>query len=218
MTQTDEQLQRVIAAASVAGASLVIPTRMIDLHREVKPSARQQALRWGAFLLIYAPLEAFFNQVLASEESNRVIPLNPDKLRERALKLHQVDLFQSDWSLRTRVPSSSGHGRSRWTLYDTPAKLRQYLGGMKYLRDLLGHGGNPYAARNSSSSLWQVRDGWSMRLMGVEGFLQAAYDLMDQTVTAYGGEHGMVDWPEPVRSGLSAEPMPTLRKLASGQR
>lgn len=217
MAQTNEQLQRVIAAASVAAASLEIPTRMIDLHREVNRSVRQQALRWGAFLLVYAPVEAFFNEVLASEENNRVIPLNPDKLRERALKLHQVDLFQSDWSLRTRVPSFHGQGRSRWTLYDTPTKLRQYLADMKSLRDLLSHGGNPYSATNSSSSLWRVNDGWSMRLMGVEGFLQAAYDLMDHTVMAYGGVRGMVDWPEPVRSGLSAEPMPALRKVAPVQ-
>jgi hypothetical protein len=155
--------------------------------------------------------------VLLSEGSTRAIPLNPDKLRARAHSLHQVHLFQSDWGLRTRIPSMGGHGRSRWALYATTASLRSYLADMKSLRDLLSHGGNPYATTNSSAALWQVRNGWSMRLMGVEGFLQAACDLMDQTVMAYGGDYGMVDWPQPVRSGLSAEPMPMLPKVASIQ-
>lgn len=216
VVNTNEELHKVLGAASVAATSLQIPTRMIDLHREVKPSVRQQALRWGAFLLVYAPLEAFFNEVLASELDKRVISLNPDKLRDRALKLHQTHLFQSRWSIRTRVPSRGG-GRSRWILYSNNTGLRQYLADMKYLRDLLSHGGNPYSAMNSSSALWQVKDGWSMRLMGVEGFLQAACDLMDQTVMAYGGTYEMVDWPEPVRSGLSAEPMPALSLMEAAK-
>lgn len=211
----EKQLGIAARAAATAATSLEIPTRMLDLHREVRPSARQQALRWGAFLLVYAPAEAFFNEVLASEENNRVIALNPDRLRDRALKLHRVSLFESDWSLRTRVPSFNGGGRSRWTLIDTSLQIRQYLADMKSLRDLLSHGGDPYKATNSSQVLWSVSSGWSMRVMGVEGFLQAVCDLMSQTVMAYGGSIDTLKWPEPVRSGLSAEPMPVLRKLAT---
>lgn len=213
--EASEHLEKVLDSASMAAASLRIPTQMINLHREVKRSARQQALRWGAFLLVYAPLEAFFNEILSSEENNRVVPLNPDKLRDRALKLHQIHLFESSWSLRTRAPSMRGGGRSKWVLFETTNGIRQYLADMKSLRDLLSHGGNPYNATNSSSALWWVHDGWSMRIMGVEGFLQAACDLMDQTVVAYGGDRGQIAWPEPVRSGLSARPMPALRGAAS---
>lgn len=207
--RTHQHLDQVLASASSAAKSLLIPTRMIDLHREVPRSERQAALRWGAFLLVYAPLEAFFNEVLASEKNTRTIRLNVDTLRTRGLELHNVRLFEKDWSLRTRVPSGLG-GRSRWNLYGSGTAIRPYLADMKSLRDLLSHGGNPYAASNSSSALWPVKDGWSMRLMGVEGFLQAACDLMDQTLVAYGGDWGMVPWPEPVRSGLSAEPKPPL--------
>lgn len=208
--ETSEHLQKVLDSASTAAMSLKIPSQMIDLHREVERSARQQALRWGAFLLIYAPIEGFFNEILTSEESNRVVPLNSDKLRDRALKLHQVHLFQSSWSLRTRGPSVRAGGRSKWILYETTAEVRHYLADMKSLRDLLSHGGNPYNATNLSSSLWRVHDGWSMRIMGVEGFLQAACDLMDQTIVAYGGGFGQISWPTPIRSGLSARPMPAL--------
>ncbi|BDZ48258.1 hypothetical protein GCM10025867_04990 [Frondihabitans sucicola] len=207
-----EPLEAVLAAASRASASLTIPVRMIDLHREVAPSRRQQALRWGAFLLIYGPLERFYNEVLESKESTRTLPLNPDKLRDRALELHQVHLFNSKWSLRTRVPSPQGWGRSRWVLYESTTQIRRYLGDMKSLRDHLSHGGDPCSATNTSGSLWKVKDGWSMRLMGVEGFLQAACDLMEQTIIAFGGSRQMIEWPVPVRSGLSAEPMPVLRR------
>ena len=53
-----------------------------------------------------------------------------------------------------------------------------------------------------------------MRLMGVEGFVQATTDLIGQTILAYGGTLADVpDWPEPERSGLSAETRPPLPLL-----
>jgi hypothetical protein len=53
-----------------------------------------------------------------------------------------------------------------------------------------------------------------MRVMGAEGFIQAACDLAGQTVLAFGGSaDDFPTWPEPVRSGLSAEPRPSLPLL-----
>ena len=76
------------------------------------------------------------------------------------------------------------------------------------------HGGDPYAATNQSGALWVQKKGNSMTLMGAEGFLQACSDLASQTVLAYGGDLGALpEWPEPHRSGLSAEPRPTLPLL-----
>ncbi len=53
-----------------------------------------------------------------------------------------------------------------------------------------------------------------MRLMGAEGFIQACCDLASQTVLAHGGSPGdFPEWPEPERSGLSAERRPSLPLL-----
>lgn len=50
-----------------------------------------------------------------------------------------------------------------------------------------------------------------MRLMCAEGFVQACTDLATQTILAYGNDVSQVpSWPEPERSGLSAEKRPPL--------
>jgi hypothetical protein len=49
-------------------------------------------------------------------------------------------------------------------------RLKDYLSDMKGLRDLLSHGGDPFSVTNDGRTLWEVRGGWSLRLMGVEGF------------------------------------------------
>ncbi|GAB3245244.1 hypothetical protein [Arthrobacter pigmenti] len=87
---------------------------------------------------------------------------------------------------------------------------------MKKLPDLLNHGQDPRTTANTSGALWPLADGGqSMRLMGAEGFIQACCDLSEQTVLAYGGGEGdFPDWPEPERSGLSAEKRPELTLLA----
>ncbi|WP_129667126.1 hypothetical protein [Phytoactinopolyspora endophytica] len=86
---------------------------------------------------------------------------------------------------------------------------------MKKLRDLLNHGQDPRKATNESGALWPLaRGGHSMRLMGAEGFIQACCDLAAQTVLAYGGDvSNLPAWPEPERSGLSAEKRPRLKLL-----
>jgi hypothetical protein len=82
---------------------------------------------------------------------------------------------------------------------------------MKNLRDRLNHGGDVKAVSNESFALWPISGGHSMSIMGVEGFIQACTDLAHQTVLAYGGRADQLpDWPEPQRSGLSAEKRPKL--------
>ncbi len=75
---------------------------------------------------------------------------------------------------------------------------------MKKLRDLLSHGGNPVNVTNRGRTLWEVRDGWSLRLMGVEGFIQLVEDLAEQALLEAGVPPDEVPvWPEPQRSGIS---------------
>lgn len=222
------ELPRVLEQADILSQRWDIPTRMISLHRELQtattPSGerltgkRQHTLRWGAFLLIYAPMEAFFNEALGYRaDKGRTLPLNPDKVRTAAKVKHDVELFTKDWGVRTRILSTRQGNRSRWHLYSGSGDLRDYLADMKSLRDVLSHGGDPYGASNKSGALWTVSKGESMRLMGVEGFLQACCDLVDQTILAYGVDPSdRVAWPEPHRSGLSAEKRPEL-KLTFGK-
>jgi hypothetical protein len=92
---------------------------------------------------------------------------------------------------------------------------------MKRLRDLLSHGGDPVSVPNDSRTLWKVRSGWSLRLMGVEGFIQLVEDLAEQALLEAGVPLERVPtWPEPQRSGISLSRLPSLPnrdRLAQGQ-
>ncbi|MBN9738068.1 MULTISPECIES: hypothetical protein [Pseudonocardia] len=223
------RLPIVLEAASSLAAGLVNPTLLVTLHRDIDElegldgrrlgrSNKQYALRWAIFTMSYAALESFFNDILRDTASQRTLPVNPDKLRSAGDK-HGVKLFTSDWGLRTRVKGTSAGNRSRWVVYSGKQELVAYLADMKNLRDLLAHGSDPNKVSNASGALWPlINGGNSMRLMGAEGFIQAAGDLAAQTVLAFGGEADDVPvWPEPARSGLSAEPRPVL-KLLEGRR
>ena len=218
-------LAPVVEAAERLAVSLRTPSLLVTLHRDINDvagldgrrlqgSRKQQALRWGIFTLTYSATEAFFNDVLTpTQAGRRLIPLNPDKLRDAGQR-RGVDLFTNGWGVRTRTPGLLRGKRSRWRSYVGVTGVRLYLADMKSLRDLLSHGGDPYAATNQSGALWVQKKGNSMTLMGAEGFLQACSDLASQTVLAYGGDLGALpEWPEPHRSGLSAEPRPTLPLL-----
>lgn len=220
-------LAAVHEAADSLAAGLVNPTLLVSLHRDIDElegldgrrlgrSPKQYALRWAVFTMAYAALESFFNDILRDPASPRLLPLNPDKLRSAGDK-HGVKLFTNDWGVRTRVLGTSGGNRSRWALYSGRQQLVAYLADMKQLRDLLTHGSDPTKVSNVSGALWPLANGGSsMRLMGAEGFIQAAGDLAAQTVLAFGGEIGDVPiWPEPARSGLSAEPRPVLKLLGA---
>ncbi|MEU8773553.1 hypothetical protein [Streptomyces sp. NPDC048606] len=219
-------LPAVIAAAGALSAGLRNPALLVGLHRDIdgltgkdgrslKGSKKQYALRWGIFTTSYAAVEAFFNDVLALDPSRtRHLPLNPDKLRHVAQQ-QGVRLFTNDWGVRTRTLGTAAGNRSRWTAYVGTREVNLYLADMKTLRDVLSHGGNPYAVSNHSGALWPLKGGGhSMRLMGAEGFIQACCDLGSQTLLAFGGTSAdFPEWPEPERSGLSAERRPSLPLL-----
>lgn len=224
---SNTQRDVVIEAAHALAAGLGNPSLLVTLHRDIDllsggdgkrlgRSAKQYALRWAIFTMSYSALEAFFNDVLSSPGQTRSLPLNIDKLRN-AGSAHGVRLFTNDWGVRTRTGGVWPGNRSRWVVYSGSKALGQYLADMKSLRDLLSHGKDPRAASNGSGALWPLAaGGHSMRLMGAEGFIQASCDLASQTILAYGGDIGdLPSWPEPARSGLSAEKRPPLKLLGS---
>lgn len=162
--------------AESAGGELALrlrlPCDIVDVHRLNDSRARiYSSLRYGAFLLAYAPLESFFTQLTryAERTNGRALPLNLDKI-QRELTLQWPDAsFQTNlWEARTRQqPTRAGH-RSEWALLKG-GRLKEYLADMNRLRDLLSHESDPVRATNDSRTLWKVRDGWSLRLMGFEG-------------------------------------------------
>ncbi len=224
MEASSVRIQRVVDAANRHAESLRDPALLISLHRDLRklpsrwadePGKKKSALRWGIFLMVYAATEGFFNEVLKVPESTRVLSLNPDKLRS-AGEPHGVRLFTREWGVRTRVPVNPSHSGnySRWVVFEGES-LRKYLGDMKKLRDRLAHGVDPFSTSNASGALWALKEGASMRLMGVEGFFQASIDLVAQTILAFGGTREEIpEWPEPVRSKNSAKKLPALKLLA----
>jgi hypothetical protein len=88
---TERSLVDVAQAAGVELAiRLRIPCDIVDVHRVNDSRARiYSSLRYGAFLLAYAPLESFFTQLTqyAERANSRSLPLNLDKV-QRELDLH----------------------------------------------------------------------------------------------------------------------------------
>ena len=193
---------------------LRIPCDIVDVHRLNDSRTRIYAsLRYGAFLLAYAPIESFFTQLTQYPEraSGRALPLNLDKIqRELDLRWPETRFQTNLWEGRTRQqPTRPGH-RSEWALLNG-GRLKDYLPDMKRLRELLSHGGDPISVRNDGRTLWEVRNGWSMRLMGVEGFVQFVEDLAEQALLEAGVTLERIPvWPEPQRSGISLTGRPSL--------
>lgn len=223
MERPSVELQQVLDAAHQHAESLRELALLINLRRDLeklpsgwadKSGKKKAALRWGIFVMIYAATEGFFNEVLEDPKQTRVLSLNPDKLRS-AGESHRVRLFTREWGVRTRVPVNPCHSGnySRWVVFEGES-LRNYLRDMKDLRDRLAHGGDRFSASNASGALWDLKEGVSMRLMGVEGFFQASIDLVAQTILAFGGtSEDIPEWPEPVRSKNSAKKLPALKLL-----
>ena len=223
MERPSVELQQVLGAAHQHAESLRELALLINLRRDLeklpsgwadKSGKKKAALRWGIFVMIYAATEGFFNEVLEDPKQTRVLSLNPDKLRS-AGESPRVRLFTREWGVRTRVPVNPCHSGnySRWVVFEGES-LRNYLRDMKDLRDRLAHGGDPFSASNASGALWDLKEGVSMRLMGVEGFFQASIDLVAQTILAFGGtSEDIPEWPEPVRSKNSAKKLPALKLL-----
>ena len=211
------------SAGNELALRLRIPCDIVDVHRLSDSRARiYSSLRYGAFLLAYAPLESFFMQLTryADRANGRALPLNLDKIqRELGLQWPGARFRTNLWEGRTRQqPTRAGH-RSEWALLKD-GRLKDYLSDMKRLRDLLSHGGDPFSVTNDGHTLWKVRGGWSLRLMGVEGFIQFAEDLAEQALLEAGVPREKVPtWPEPRRSGISLTGRPSLPnrdRLAEG--
>jgi hypothetical protein len=203
---------------------LRIPCDIVDVHRLNDSRARiYSSLRYGAFLLAYAALESFFTQLTryAERANGRALPLNLDKIQRELVLQWPGARFQTNlWEGRTRQQPTRPGSRSEWALLKG-GRLKDYLSDMKRLRDLLSHGGDPVSVPNDSRTLWKVRSGWSLRLMGVEGFIQLVEDLAEQALLEAGVPLERVPtWPEPQRSGISLSGLPSLPnrdRLAQGQ-
>jgi hypothetical protein len=202
------------AAGTELAARLRIPCDILDVHRVNDSRGRiYSSLRYGAFLLAFAPLEGFFTQLTqyGRRKSWRALPLNLDKIQQELDSQWPDAHFRTHrWEGRTRQQPTRPGSRSEWA-HLTGARLKAYLADMKMLRDLLSHGGNPVKVSNRGQTLWEVRDGWSLRLMGVEGFIQLAEDLAEQALLEADVPPGNVPvWPEPQRSGISMSGLPAL--------
>lgn len=166
------------------------------------------SLRHGAFLLSYAPLEGFFNEVTEYRATKgRPLPVPVDRVRVALCERWGIPNATNRWGARTRVPSVPGSGgRSRWAVL-TGHRLSLYLMDMKSLRDLLIHGSDPSRVTNKSGALWPLKKGgFSMRLMGVEGFIQAAQDIASCTALAIAGVDAEIPQrPTPPPSGVSEQ-------------
>lgn len=204
--------------AESAGGELAlrlrIPCDIVDVHRSNDSRAKiYSSLRYGSFLLAYAPLESFFTQLTqyATRANGRALPLNLDKIqRELALQWPDARFQANLWEGRTRQQPTRPGSRSEWA-HLKGGPLKDYLSDMKRLRDLLSHGGDPVSVTNDSRTLWKVRGGWSLRLMGVEGFIQFIEDLAEQALLEAGVPLETVPtWPEPQRSGISLSGLPSL--------
>jgi hypothetical protein len=139
------------------------------------------------------------------------LPLNLDKIQRELASQWPSARFQTNlWEGRTRQQPTRRGSRSEWALLKG-GRLKDYLSDMKMLRDLLSHGGDPLNVTNDGRTLWEVRDGWSLRLMGVEGFIQFVEDLAEQALLEAGMPRERIPtWPEPRRSGISLRGRPTL--------
>lgn len=194
---------------------LVIACDVIAVHRDDVGSGGGRARKWaslryGAFLLAYAPFEAFFDGLTDYRATkHRTLSIDPERVRNACQQSLGIPNVTKSWRARTRVWPASLGARSRWETLDGE-RLRNYLLDMKSLRDLLSHGSDPQNVTNGARTLWPLKGGrFSMRLMGVEGFIWAIEDIATCTGLAIAGKQVVVPkWPRPVESGISATGRP----------
>lgn len=194
---------------------LVIACDVIAVHRDDVGSGGGRARKWaslryGAFLLAYAPFEAFFDELTNYRATkHRTLSIDPEKVRNACQQTLGIPNVTKSWHARTRVWPATPGARSRWETLEGE-RLRDYLLDMKSLRDLLSHGSDPQNVTNKARTLWPLKGGrFSMRLMGVEGFIWAVEDVATCTGLAIAGDQVVVPrWPRPVESGISATGRP----------
>jgi hypothetical protein len=188
-------------------ARLIIPADMIEMHREHSDGKRKYtSLRHGTFLLTYAPFERFFNRIVEGHGGpSQGLTLNVDKLRQK-IEVHTgVPNVTQSWKARARVAPDAARTTniSPWA-YLEGNRLRHYLSDGQRLRNLLGHGASHFTDQNKSGTLSQVKNGYSARLMWVEGFLQVTQDLAAQTALTLTDHRVVIPvWPRPPLSGTS---------------
>src|SRR5215470_1805901 len=103
---------------------LRIPCDIVDVHRLNDSRARiYSSLRYGAFLLAYAPLESFFTRLTryAERSNGRALPLNLDKIQRecRCCALRPMGLL---WKSATSGTTADTHLAAR-SLLKPPAHL-----------------------------------------------------------------------------------------------
>ena len=134
------------AAGTELAVRLRIPCDIVDVHRVNDSRAKiYSSLRYGAFLLAYAPLEGFFTQLTryADRANGRALPLKLDKIqRELAVQWPDTSFRTNLWEGRTRQQPTGPGSRSEW-VHLKGRRLKDYLSDMKTLRDLLSHGSGP---------------------------------------------------------------------------
>jgi hypothetical protein len=211
----DERAAIANGALQELARRLVIACDVIAVHRDDVGLAggrgrKWTSLRYGAFLLAYAPFEAFFDNLTDYRATKRrTLGIAPDKVRNACQKTLGIPNVTKSWRARTRVWPTSPGSRSRWETLEG-ARLKDYLLDMKSLRDLLSHGADPKNVTNKAGTLWPIKGGrFSMRLMGVEGFIWAVEDIATCTGLAIAEDQLVVPkWPRPVQSGISATGRP----------
>lgn len=216
MTSDKSALEVAIASGEELALRLRIPCDIVDVHRLSNSSAqkRYSSLRYGAFLLAYAALEGFFTGLTGYSQraAGRSLPLNLDKIhRELRVRWPDTKFQTGKWEARTRQQPTGYASRSEWA-HLKGLRLKNYMSDMKVLRDLLSHGNDPFKVTNTGETLWKVKAGWSMRLMGVEGFLQFVQDLATAALLDAGAAvEGHPRWPTVERTGISMTGLPALR-------
>jgi hypothetical protein len=194
---------------------LVIACDVIAVHRDVggRLGGRERkwaSLRYGAFLLAYAPFEAFFDELTDYRATkNRNLGTSRDRIRGACQKRLGISDATSLWKARMRVPPLGAFTRTRWETLEGE-RLTAYLSDMMSLRNLLSHGADPTDVTNESKTLWPLANGkFSMRLTSVEGFIWAVEDIATCTGLAIAGKEVVVpDWPRPLESGISSRGRP----------
>jgi hypothetical protein len=200
------QFDRINGTLSDLAKSIAVPCDIITVHRDHSLSSRTQpfqSLRYGAFLLAVVSLDAFFTNAsgFAEQSPGRSIGIRPDRVRESFDKNRGYPNINHHWKARARVASERidvTYKRAPWYLFEG-SELRDYLEDLNDARNVLAHGKDKSKFTNRSGALHPLKAGGaSIRLMTVEGTIQAIEDIASQTaLTMIGDDARIPEWPSP---------------------
>jgi hypothetical protein len=200
-------VETVNAALKELASRLVIPCDIIAVHRLDRRLGRPkvfQSLRYGAFLLTFAPIEGFFDNITSyRSRTNRTLGFSTDRVRGAINDVYGESNITRSWAARIRLAEG---GRSPWALLKGKP-LADYVDDMKSLRDLLSHGGDPRRVTNKAGAFYTLQSGHSIHLATVEGFIQAVEDIASQTaLTLFGADICLPVWPLPPLTTAGTRP------------